>query len=105
MGVVLLPGTAFLELVLHAGGVVGCAVVRELVLEAPLVLGEGVAVQIQVVVGEPERVRGAFGGCVFAGGGRRGCGRMAGWMRVGGRVMRVVCCGWRAGGVWIGSRW
>ncbi len=53
LGVVLLPGTAFLELALHAGGVVGCPVVRELMLEAPLVLGEGGGVQVQVVVGEP----------------------------------------------------
>ena len=53
MGVVLLPGTAFLELALHAGGVAGCPVVRELMLEAPLVLGEGDGVQVQVVVGEP----------------------------------------------------
>ncbi len=53
MGVVLLPGTAFLELALHAGGVAGCPVVRELMLEAPLVLGESDGVQVQVVVGEP----------------------------------------------------
>ena len=52
-GVVLLAGTAFLELALHAGGAMGCPVVRELTLEVPLVLGEGAAVQIQVVVGEP----------------------------------------------------
>ncbi|MGH2855311.1 MAG: SDR family NAD(P)-dependent oxidoreductase, partial [Solirubrobacteraceae bacterium] len=50
-GVVLLPGTAFLELALHAGGRVGCARVRELALEAPLVLGGG-GVQLQVLVGE-----------------------------------------------------
>ncbi len=51
-GVVLLPGAAFLELVLHVGGRVGCPVVRELTLEAPLVLQGGVGVQVQVVVGE-----------------------------------------------------
>ena len=52
-GVVLLPGTGFLELALHAGGAVGCPVVRELALEVPLVLGERGGVQVQVVVGEP----------------------------------------------------
>ena len=55
----LLPGTAFLELALHAGAQLGCGLVRELVLEAPLVLAhppEGAAaqVQVQVVVGEPD---------------------------------------------------
>ncbi len=53
LGVVLLPGTALLELVLHAGARVGCPVVRELMLQAPLVLGEGGGVRVQVVVGEP----------------------------------------------------
>ncbi|MFZ1925736.1 MAG: SDR family NAD(P)-dependent oxidoreductase [Solirubrobacteraceae bacterium] len=52
MGKVLLPGTAFLELALHAGARVGCDVVRELVMQAPLVLGERDAVQLQVRVGE-----------------------------------------------------
>ncbi len=51
MGRVLLPGTAFLELALCAGAEVGCGVVRELVLQAPLVLGER-ELQLQVVVGE-----------------------------------------------------
>ncbi|HEV7936409.1 MAG TPA: beta-ketoacyl synthase N-terminal-like domain-containing protein, partial [Solirubrobacteraceae bacterium] len=50
---VLLPGTAFLELALHAGARLGCGLVRELVLQAPLVLGEG-GVQLQVAVGEPD---------------------------------------------------
>ena len=53
-GVVLLAGTAFLELALHVGGQVGCELVRELVLEAPLVLGEGEEVQLQLVVGAPD---------------------------------------------------
>ena len=51
---VLLPGTGFLELVLAAGREVGAEVVEELVLQAPLVLVPGVAVQLQVSVGEPE---------------------------------------------------
>jgi NADP-dependent 3-hydroxy acid dehydrogenase YdfG/acyl carrier protein len=51
---VLLAGTAFVELVLAAGGEVGCEVVEELTLEAPLVLAEGGAVQLQLTVGEPD---------------------------------------------------
>jgi acyl transferase domain-containing protein len=52
MGVVLLPGTAFLELVLCAGGEVGCERVVELTIQAPLVLPDDGGVQLQVVVGE-----------------------------------------------------
>ena len=51
---VLLPGTGFLELVLAAGSAVGCGVVEELMLQAPLVFARGVAVQVQVSVGEPD---------------------------------------------------
>ncbi|MEY9835594.1 type I polyketide synthase [Streptacidiphilus sp. EB103A] len=50
-GVVLLPGTAFVELVLHAGDQVGCGCVEELTLEAPLVVSERGGVRLQVVVG------------------------------------------------------
>jgi polyketide synthase 12 len=53
-GVVLFPGTAFLELALHAGARVGCAVVQELLLEAPLVLAQKGAVQLQLLVGPEE---------------------------------------------------
>ncbi len=53
-GMVLLPGTAFLELALHAGARVGCEVVRELTLEAPLVLPERGGVQAQIMVGPRE---------------------------------------------------
>jgi pimaricinolide synthase PimS1 len=52
MGLVLLPGTVFLELALHAAGQVGCELVEELTLEAPLVLEERGAVRLQVSVGE-----------------------------------------------------
>jgi acyl transferase domain-containing protein len=52
LGSVLLPGTAFVELALHAGAQLGCGCVRELVLQEPLVLGEAAGVQIRVVVGE-----------------------------------------------------
>ena len=52
MGTVLLPGTAFLELAMHVASRTGCEWVEELTLEAPLVLGEQSAVQLQVSVGE-----------------------------------------------------
>ena len=54
MGSVLVPGTAFVELALYAGAEAGCELLRELVLEAPLVLGERDTVQLQVAVGEPD---------------------------------------------------
>ena len=52
MGTVLLPGTAFVEMALRAGREVGCGLLEELVLEAPLTLAEH-AVQLQVALGEP----------------------------------------------------
>ncbi|MFD0411543.1 type I polyketide synthase, partial [Kitasatospora sp. NPDC127116] len=45
---VLLPGTAFVELALHAGHRVGHRTLEELTLEAPLVLAEAGAVRLQV---------------------------------------------------------
>ncbi|MFL5911049.1 MAG: SDR family NAD(P)-dependent oxidoreductase, partial [Gaiellaceae bacterium] len=51
---VLLPGTAFLELALRAGAEAGCETVEELTLEAPLVMPERGAVDLQVTVGEPD---------------------------------------------------
>ena len=45
-----LPGTALLELVLYAAGEVGCGCVRELTLQAPLVLPRDGDVQLQVKV-------------------------------------------------------
>ena len=53
-GTVLLPGTALLELALHAGARAGCERVGELVLETPLTLEEGSSIQLQVSVGAPE---------------------------------------------------
>ena len=41
-------------MVIRAGDEVGCAVVEELMLAAPLVLPEGAGVQVQVVVGAAE---------------------------------------------------
>jgi acyl transferase domain-containing protein len=48
---VLLPGTAFVELALHAGREAGCEVLEELTLEAPLVLAGDAAAALQVTVG------------------------------------------------------
>ncbi|MFJ9953140.1 type I polyketide synthase [Kitasatospora sp. NPDC091207] len=47
---VLVPGTAFVELALRAGEEAGCGLLRELVLQSPLVLPQqgGVAVQVSV---------------------------------------------------------
>ncbi|MFC5289949.1 SDR family NAD(P)-dependent oxidoreductase [Actinokineospora guangxiensis] len=53
-GAVLLPGTAFLDLALHAAEQVGAASVGELTLEAPLVLPADRAVQLQVSVDGPD---------------------------------------------------
>ena len=50
-GVVLFPGAGFVELALRAGDEVGCSVVEELTLSAPLLLPAAEAVQVQVVVG------------------------------------------------------
>ncbi|WP_106194602.1 type I polyketide synthase [Umezawaea tangerina] len=51
---VLLPGTAFVELAIRAGDQVGCGVVDELTLEAPLVLGDTEAVVVRVVLEAPD---------------------------------------------------
>jgi polyene macrolide polyketide synthase len=53
-GSVLLPGAAFLELAAHAGAQLGCDVVRELVVQAPLVLAEKRAAQLRVSLGEAD---------------------------------------------------
>ncbi|MET9701105.1 SDR family NAD(P)-dependent oxidoreductase [Streptomyces sp. NPDC006529] len=53
-GAVLLPGTAFVELALHAGRRVGTAFVEELNLEAPLVLPEKGALQLRLSVAGPD---------------------------------------------------
>ncbi|WP_188306477.1 type I polyketide synthase, partial [Streptomyces sp. CBMA123] len=54
MGSVLVPGTALVELAVRAGDEVGCDVVEELTLAAPLVLPGTAAVQLQVAVGAPD---------------------------------------------------
>ncbi|WP_309113780.1 SDR family NAD(P)-dependent oxidoreductase, partial [Saccharothrix sp.] len=50
-GTVLLPGTALVDLALGAGAAVGCEVLEELTLHAPLVVPASGGVAIQVVVG------------------------------------------------------
>ncbi|MCX4852245.1 type I polyketide synthase [Streptomyces canus] len=50
-GVVVFPGTGFVESVLWAGELVGCSRVEELTLQAPLVVPDVGGVQVQVVVG------------------------------------------------------
>jgi polyketide synthase 12 len=50
-GVVLFPGAGFVELAIRAGDEVGCGVVDELNLAAPLVLPADGSVAVQVVVG------------------------------------------------------
>ncbi len=54
MGTPILPGAAFLELALQAAERVGAQQVAELALQAPLVVRERGAVQLQVTVGESE---------------------------------------------------
>ncbi len=54
-GVVLVPGTAFVELAMVAGQQAGCPRVEELTLDAPLVLSARTAVQVQVTVGGPRQ--------------------------------------------------
>ncbi|MEU9386582.1 type I polyketide synthase, partial [Streptomyces sp. NPDC048279] len=51
LGSVLVPGTALVELVRHAGQRVHCAGIDELVLQAPLVMPEKGALHLQVFVG------------------------------------------------------
>ncbi|RSN32712.1 polyketide synthase [Amycolatopsis sp. WAC 04169] len=53
LGTALLPGTAFVDLALHAGDRAGCGTVAELTLEAPLALPESGDVRLHVTVGEP----------------------------------------------------
>ena len=50
-GVVIFPGAGFVELAIRAGDEVGCPVVDELMLAAPLVIPASGSVPVQVVVG------------------------------------------------------
>ncbi|MFF9772043.1 SDR family NAD(P)-dependent oxidoreductase, partial [Streptomyces sp. NPDC014636] len=53
-GTVLLPGTAFVDLVVHAGDLAGCGVLEELTLQEPLVIPGSGGVQLQVQVGDSD---------------------------------------------------
>jgi acyl transferase domain-containing protein/short-subunit dehydrogenase/thioesterase domain-containing protein/acyl carrier protein len=50
---ILFPGTGFVELAIRAGDEVGCPVVEELIIQAPLVLPEHGGRALQVTVGPP----------------------------------------------------
>ncbi|WP_433733313.1 type I polyketide synthase [Nocardia sp. CA-129566] len=54
-GAAILPGPAFVELAVRGGDQVGCGRVEDLALEQPLVLSERGAVQLQVLIGAPDR--------------------------------------------------
>ncbi|WP_328928357.1 SDR family NAD(P)-dependent oxidoreductase [Streptomyces sp. NBC_00190] len=51
LGSVLLPGTGFVELAVRAGDQVGCGLLEELTLQAPLILPDRGGIAVQVVVG------------------------------------------------------
>ncbi|MFJ7986251.1 SDR family NAD(P)-dependent oxidoreductase [Streptomyces sp. NPDC096351] len=51
LGTPLLPGAAFVDLVLWAGGEVGCDLIEELTLTSPLLLSDSAAFQLRLVVG------------------------------------------------------
>src|SRR5271168_3081100 len=53
-GLAVFPGAGFVELAIRAGDEVGCPVVDELTLQAPLLLPPSGSVAIQLVVGAPE---------------------------------------------------
>ncbi|MFI6093861.1 SDR family NAD(P)-dependent oxidoreductase, partial [Streptomyces sp. NPDC051218] len=53
-GVILLPGTGFVEMVVRAGDQVGCGALEELTLQAPLVVPADGGVQVQVVVADAD---------------------------------------------------
>ncbi|MEU8928097.1 SDR family NAD(P)-dependent oxidoreductase, partial [Kitasatospora sp. NPDC048545] len=57
-GAVLVPGAGLLELALRAAAEVGCGLVEELTLAAPLVLPEHGALQLQLRVGTPDATGG-----------------------------------------------
>ncbi|WP_344469408.1 type I polyketide synthase, partial [Kitasatospora kazusensis] len=50
----LLPGTAFIELALHAATLAGCEHLEDLILEAPITLAEDETAQLQVRVDAPD---------------------------------------------------
>ncbi|MEU5811832.1 type I polyketide synthase, partial [Streptomyces sp. NPDC047718] len=54
MGSAVLPGSAFVELAIRAGDQVGCDLLEELTLHAPLVLPAHGGIQVQLWVGAPD---------------------------------------------------
>ncbi|MFK3983762.1 SDR family NAD(P)-dependent oxidoreductase [Micromonospora sp. NPDC050397] len=58
-GRLVVPGTALVEMVLAAADQVGLPVLDELLIEAPLTLGDQGGVQVRVTVAEPDAGRGA----------------------------------------------
>ncbi|MEO3808934.1 SDR family NAD(P)-dependent oxidoreductase [Sphaerisporangium sp. B11E5] len=60
LGTTVLPGTAFVELAIHAGDQAGCPYLSELILESPLVLPAGATVRVQVTVGGDDSGRRTF---------------------------------------------
>ncbi|MGH3912316.1 MAG: type I polyketide synthase, partial [Pseudonocardiaceae bacterium] len=57
-GVVVLPASALMDMVIRAGDELGCPVLEELVVEAPVVVGDGIALQVMVnACGEDGRYR------------------------------------------------
>ncbi|MGW3074082.1 SDR family NAD(P)-dependent oxidoreductase [Kitasatospora sp. NPDC001132] len=61
-GTAVLPGAAFVELALHAGGELGCPAVEELVVQAPLPVPDRAAVPLRLSVRPPDETgRRAFG--------------------------------------------
>ncbi|MFG2358735.1 type I polyketide synthase [Streptomyces sp. NPDC048521] len=53
-GRIVLPGTAFVELVARAGDELGCGRITDLTLDAPLVLAERGGAAVQLVLGAPD---------------------------------------------------
>ncbi|WP_344867048.1 type I polyketide synthase, partial [Planomonospora alba] len=84
LGRVLLPGTAFVELAVRAGDEVGCDLLEELTLEAPLVVPEQGGVTLRVVVGAPDE----SGACTVGVYSRRDDARTGDWTRHAGGVVR-----------------
>jgi acyl transferase domain-containing protein/NADPH:quinone reductase-like Zn-dependent oxidoreductase/acyl carrier protein len=54
MGVVLVPGTTWVDVALRVADEVGCDLIEELVMEIPLVLSAGESVELQISVAEPD---------------------------------------------------
>ncbi len=78
---VVVPGTAFVELVLAAGATIGCETLEELTLLAPLVLEEGETVELQLSVADAEAGRREFAVSSRAAGASSEAGAEPAWTR------------------------